>query len=165
MLLMKCTKRIDDMGAPCITPWIQDSIIHPQAFGLIYHVSPYGFLDPRSSFCIYLPICMNCLKFQLFMQPRIPVHPSLFTPLKHTEIPQHPEELGQYHVFIQLSHDLDVQNFIKHPYRELTRQVIKIVWTLIHDSHTIQNNLHSQRGHLYLTVITLNLHSLCSCRD
>jgi len=28
-LLMKCTKSIDDMGAPCITPWIQDSIIHP----------------------------------------------------------------------------------------------------------------------------------------
>ena len=29
MLLMKCTKSIDDMGAPCITPWIQESIIHP----------------------------------------------------------------------------------------------------------------------------------------
>ena len=61
ILFMKCTKRIDDMGVPCINPGIQDSIIHPQAFGLIYHVSPYGFLDPRSSFCIYLPICMNCL--------------------------------------------------------------------------------------------------------
>ena len=61
ILLMKCTKSTDDMGAPCITPWIQDSIIHSYAFGLIYHVSPYGFLDLRSSFCIYLPICMNCL--------------------------------------------------------------------------------------------------------
>ena len=31
ILLMKCTKSIDDMGAPCITPWIQDSIIHHTA--------------------------------------------------------------------------------------------------------------------------------------
>ena len=30
-ILMKCTKSIDDMGAPCITPWIQDSIIHHTA--------------------------------------------------------------------------------------------------------------------------------------
>ena len=27
ILLVKCTKSIDDMGAPFITPWIQDSII------------------------------------------------------------------------------------------------------------------------------------------
>ena len=27
ILLMKCTKSIDDMGTPWITPWIQDSII------------------------------------------------------------------------------------------------------------------------------------------
>ena len=114
-VLMKCTKSIDDMVAPCITPWIQDSTIHPQAFGLINHVSPYGFLDPRSSFCIYLPICINCLKFQLFMQPWIAVYPFLVTPLKHTEIPQHLVELGRYNVFIQISHDFDVQNSIKHP--------------------------------------------------
>ena len=30
ILLMKC-KNIDDMGAPCITPWIQDPIIHHTA--------------------------------------------------------------------------------------------------------------------------------------
>ena len=28
-LLMKCKKSIDDMGAPCITPWIEDSIMYP----------------------------------------------------------------------------------------------------------------------------------------
>ena len=28
LLLMKCTKSIDDMGAPCVTPWIHDSSIH-----------------------------------------------------------------------------------------------------------------------------------------
>ena len=31
ILLMNCTKSIDDMGAPCITPWFQDSIIHHTA--------------------------------------------------------------------------------------------------------------------------------------
>ena len=27
ILLVKCTKSIDDMGAPCITPWIPSFII------------------------------------------------------------------------------------------------------------------------------------------
>ena len=30
-IFMKSIKNIDDMGAPCITPWIQDSIIHHTA--------------------------------------------------------------------------------------------------------------------------------------
>ena len=32
ILLIKCKKKnIDDMGAPCITPWIQYPIIHHTA--------------------------------------------------------------------------------------------------------------------------------------
>ena len=31
ILLMKCTKSINDMVAPCITHWIQNSIIHHTA--------------------------------------------------------------------------------------------------------------------------------------
>ena len=70
------------MGAPCITPWIQDSTIHPQAFGLIYHVSPYRFLDPRSSFC-NLPPHLHEL-FEVFIL--LFLHPSSIQ--KSRSIPQ-----------------------------------------------------------------------------
>ena len=49
-----------------------------------------------------------------------------------TEIPLHPAKLGQYHVFIQLSNDLEVQNFIKHPsLQKRTKFLLRFLFVLV----------------------------------